>query len=111
MKDLRDAFDLNFKIKLNKKFLPNSDFGYFQSENLFNVEKIKSKFKFNDGFVKKMYTKFGNIDYENCVSMTIRRGDYITKNGMWLYFDSGVYNRIYKQYFDGLPCIISSDDI
>lgn len=111
IKDLKDAFGLNFKIKLNRKFIPDKEFGYFQSENLFDVEKIKNKFRFTDNFIKRLDEEFKSINYEKYVSMTIRRGDYITKNGMWLYFNADVYNELYEKYFDGLPCIISSDDI
>lgn len=111
---IRQAFNLQFNTKFiyPKKKLQNFE-GYFQSESLFNIEKIRQLFTFSQQY-QKYVTQFEtihNINYNRCVAMTIRRGDYITLNGIWIVQPKDYYIQAYEKFFNGYTIIVSSDDI
>ena len=84
--------------------------GWFESEfytpdNLFCNEKLKP----DNNIVDSIKTQYPNI--ENCVGISIRRGDYIGPQSNFLIPKIEWYEQTYHKYFNGCQAIIFSDDI
>lgn len=84
--------------------------GCFESEdfhpnNLF----VKELFSIPDEMLLKIRKKYKNID--NCVGISVRRGDYLTLSDAFYVPKIEWYFNVYKKYFDGMQAIVFSDDI
>lgn len=114
VRQLRDAFNLIYEIKYTSNDQIKKRFGgYYQSEKLFDVNKIRKLFIFNNRLQARAYSLLDelSVDPNKCVGMTVRRGDYVTLNGIWRVQPDEFYKESYFRFFDGMTCIASSDDI
>ena len=111
---LKKAFNLQYVTRLDSSKGRMQKFeGYFQSENCFDTTKIRKLFKFSDLYLKLVddFQHKHNVDLNDCVSMTVRRGDYITLDGIWIAQPKEYYVQAYEKYFNKKTIIMSSDDI
>lgn len=114
IQQLKKAFNFQFVTQLdNSKNRMQKFEGYFQSENCFDTTKIRKLFNFSNKYLKLIndFQHVYNVDLNNCIAITIRRGDYITLNGIWIVQQKEYYALTYEKYFNGKTIIMSSDDI
>lgn len=81
--------------------------GYFQSEKYFkHIEKeIRKDFTFKESLLK--YCKEIIKEFENCISIHIRRTDYMEMNSC---LDLNYYSKALEYFDDNMKVIIFSDD-
>ena len=87
--------------------------GYFQSERYFkhNREQILKLFSPQRQIIEFMNKKYKNlIDSEECVSIHVRRGDYLKLSDFHNVLGKKYYHKAMKEY-DGAKFIFFSDDI
>lgn len=114
IRQVKKAFDLSFNIQYTTYSNIKRNFqGYFQSEKHFNTEKIRKLFQFTKQYKQqaKMFFDELHIKPEDCVAMTVRRGDYVTLDGIWIAQPDEYYKQSFNKFFNNKQCIISSDDI
>lgn len=114
IRQLRDAFSLDCEIRYTTKEQTMRKFsGYWQSEQLFDMDRIRKLFVFNNVIKNNVHDLSNQIglNFDNCVGMTVRRGDYVTLNGIWRVQPDEFYKESYFRFFDGMTCVASSDDI
>lgn len=112
--NIRNAFNVNFQIRLygNKNKINFN--GYCQSENLFDRKQIKQVFQMKQDYLRMLQCDFlskFNLDLDNTVSISIRRGDYITLNGIWQVQPLEYYTQAIQKFFKGKSLLVSSDDV
>lgn len=101
-------FNLDYYVQSTNKAGFNVE-GY-QSEKYFDINLIKNTFKFDETLFN-VIDELKNFDFDNAVSITVRRGDYVTLNSIWKVTPKEWYEDTYKKYFNNNPILISSDDI
>lgn len=84
--------------------------GYFQSEKYFEncKDHIREIFEFTDEVKENIKTKF--LDFENIVSIHVRRTDYLNFPNHHPVCDMDYYKKSIK-LFDGFKFLIFSDDL
>jgi hypothetical protein len=98
-------------IVLNKNHKIVDINGWRQSEKYFNKykDKVLHYFKFKQEYINNVYEKLPILK-QNCISIHVRRGDYIIYPGfVVLSFD--YYNNAVNYIKEKMPIVIVSDDI
>jgi hypothetical protein len=103
----------NFRFDGNIGGIPDNTNieGYFQSEKYFSNcrEEIKSCFQFRENIINEANEKFGWINFDDSVSVHVRRGDYINSPNHHPTQDVSYYRDSFS-FYKGLRKIIFSDD-
>lgn len=85
--------------------------GYFQSDIYIDKEYIRELFAICD--IERINLKWKYTITDETVGISVRRGDYLKKENRSIFnvLSKNFYKDVYKKYFNGLKCIVSSDDI
>lgn len=83
--------------------------GYWESEDYFMDVNISEMFPLTDELKSTIISKHPNI--EECVGISIRRGDYLNFRNLFMIPKITWYEYVYHKYFDGKQVMVFSDDI
>jgi len=103
--------DLDYQMTfLDKSHMPIQ---LMQSEDIFDVPKIRSLFAFKKSIEHKNAKKLQlqQLDYSRCVGIHVRRNDYVSLQSIWRVMDYSYYESAYFKFFNGCIPLITSDDI
>ena len=84
-------------------------YGVFQNDKYYDRNLIQEIFGNTKEDNERIYKKYG--DLSNYVSMSVRRGDYLNLQSIFIVPKKEWYERAYRKYFEGSDILVSGDDL
>ena len=101
----QDIIDFDeYSEEENIKFI-----GVYHSDKYYDKDYVREIFGNTDEDKKRIYEKYGELS--DTVSLSVRRGDYLSLSSTFISPTPEWYERCYKKYFDGSDILVTSDDI
>lgn len=83
--------------------------GIFNSDKYYDKEYVREIFGNTDEDKKRIVEKYG--DLSNTVSLSVRRGDFLSLSSTFIVPNKEWYEKCYKKYFNGSDILVTGDDL